>query len=1048
MIIKLRMDVVMYRMRIAIFLSFACLISLFPQTTYYVSSSQGNDSNSGTSENSPWKTIGKLNSRSFNPGDNILFKRGDQWAGSELIIKNSGTSENRIIFSAYGNGKKPILTLKAEINKTWNQYNSEVWYITTPIQAIPIERMWFNDLEKEQAKSLTGDNWDGTFGICPEHPFYHNTSEGRLYVYSIMNPSTYYSTIEYQGGLLDEQIVEHTVQLVDADYVTLDGLDIQGGGYGALGLAGSDYSLIKNCNIGKYSSRAGIFANSSRISKLANDQTSDHGEISNCIIDSDWNYTLKFYTSLTPYGILIGFGASNWRINGNYIKDWWFGIYSGGAIGQVSLYHKIFSNEIESPNFSYGKGIQVYTWNDPETGVYVWSEIYNNYIHNIRGAGIALGSSGNKVYFNIIDSVTVSACPEKGDQDNTGMGIEIQHEDYNVTMDDNYIFNNTFYQLNRSALNWSYPFSFNNLFLNMQMVNPLNFVAISQSSALRDIKNNLFFKTGSSVSSYFVYLFDPSKGYTINGLNALGGTVSGNIYPEGHTLLQIMNSDFTLPNSSPALNSGIDISSFVPEGFTDRNGNVVNRTKPDIGAVQHFTGDTSPPTLVSGTLLDSTKLSLTFSEPLSSLGIATLLNYSVSDGVVVYSAELNANQTTIVLTTSPHTFGQNYSCSVYNLQDQSGNFLSTSNNSITYFSIFDRPSVGYVNKLTITKVTASNMDESPEKTIDGVYYSNGGEADSRWKATPLPQWLVYDLGAVKQISITRISFYGFQQNRIYNYSISVSKDSVNWIEIVKNAASSNQEWTVNIFNPVEAKYLKLEITGNNQNDWATVWETEIWGSSSVQAPIQIKPKVFLQGAYENGQMRNNLRGSTLIPLNQPYTSAPWHYNGYESVPTIPNDVVDWVLIELRSDISSAATAKRAAFVKKDGTIVDLDGQSPVNVYGISSGSYYLVIAHRNHLKIMSADKVALAESSALYDFTISPSKSYGNDLANLGEGKYGMYSGDADANGIVNVLDYGIVGNMLFQTGYLAGDLDLNGSANVLDYGKANQNLLKVSNVP
>ena len=70
---------------------------------------------------------------------------------------------------------------------------------------------------------------------------------------------------------------------------------------------------------------------------------------------------------------------------------------------------------------------------------------------------------------------------------------------------------------------------------------------------------------------------------------------------------------------------------------------------------------------------------------------------------------------------------------------------------------------------------------------------------------------------------------------------------------------------------------------------------------------------------------------------------------------------------------------------------------------------------------------------------------FGNDLANLGDGKYGMYSGDCDGNGVVNVLDFGGVGNHLFQSGYRNGDLDLNNIINVLDYGKTNRNLFKFS---
>ena len=50
-------------------------------TNYYVSTS-GNDANNGTSISTPWKTIDKMNSMSYNPGDNILFNGGQTFSGS------------------------------------------------------------------------------------------------------------------------------------------------------------------------------------------------------------------------------------------------------------------------------------------------------------------------------------------------------------------------------------------------------------------------------------------------------------------------------------------------------------------------------------------------------------------------------------------------------------------------------------------------------------------------------------------------------------------------------------------------------------------------------------------------------------------------------------------------------------------------------------------------------------------------------------------------------------------------------------------------------
>jgi len=133
--------------------------------------------------------------------------------------------------------------------------------------------------------------------------------------------------------------------------------------------------------------------------------------------------------------------------------------------------------------------------------------------------------------------------------------------------------------------------------------------------------------------------------------------------------------------------------------------------------------------------------------------------------------------------------------------------------------------------LQVVNVIASDTTENnhgPEKTIDGLGYYDG-DPDSRWSALPTPQFLIFDIGYEKLISLTRFSFGNFQGGRIYQYSIFLSSDMVNWNEVISNASSQPQEWTENEFSPQSARYVKLLLISNNQNDWATVWEAQVWG---------------------------------------------------------------------------------------------------------------------------------------------------------------------------------------------------------------------------
>ncbi len=206
--------------------------------------------------------------------------------------------------------------------------------------------------------------------------------------------------------------------------------------------------------------------------------------------------------------------------------------------------------------------------------------------------------------------------------------------------------------------------------------------------------------------------------------------------------------------------------------------------------------------------------------------------------------------------------------------------------------------------------------------------------------------------------------------------------------------------------------------------------------------LSVNIKVFLEGPFAgNDTMTTTLYTNNLIPLNSNIAYSTSVYSYTESVvENIPNsDIVDWVLVELRTGIASGIkVAKRAAFLKSDGAIVDTDGSSPVLFTGVSAGNYYVVIRHRNHLAIMSFNAVALSGSSSLYDFTIAQAQAYGtNAMKDLGGGFFGMYTGDASADGSINATDlnsYWIPQNGTpydYQTS--KADFNLDGTTNATD---------------
>lgn len=73
--------------------------------TYYVDSSFGNDSSTGTSIFNPWQTITKINNYSFHAGDSILFKKGEVWK-EYFDFSSSGNAFYPIVIGSYGEGDR------------------------------------------------------------------------------------------------------------------------------------------------------------------------------------------------------------------------------------------------------------------------------------------------------------------------------------------------------------------------------------------------------------------------------------------------------------------------------------------------------------------------------------------------------------------------------------------------------------------------------------------------------------------------------------------------------------------------------------------------------------------------------------------------------------------------------------------------------------------------------------------------------------------------------------------------------------------------------
>lgn len=211
---------------------------------------------------------------------------------------------------------------------------------------------------------------------------------------------------------------------------------------------------------------------------------------------------------------------------------------------------------------------------------------------------------------------------------------------------------------------------------------------------------------------------------------------------------------------------------------------------------------------------------------------------------------------------------------------------------------------------------------------------------------------------------------------------------------------------------------------------------------------------LLKGSWNGSALTTALNTAGIIPLNQPYNTTPFSYTGTEAVAGIPNaNIVDWVLVELRKPSSALAEdavagtiiGRKAGFLLNTGVIVNTDGVTPISFDINKQGGAFVVVRHRNHLGVISTLTPSNAAGTFTNDFTAlaasyKPSGSPSDPVSLLAGGtKYGLWSGDANKNGVVNVLDINAIkfaiGNS--ATGYQFTDVNLTANINVLDVNAA-----------
>lgn len=331
---------------------------------YYVDATGGRDDNSGLSPLAPWKSIAKVNKTAFAPGDQILFKRGEAWREA-LKPNSSGTTNNPILFAAYGTGNPPrILGSESYAGaKFWIQETAFLWY-TADVNWIP--GMVFHSglgSKRKASKGVLAANWE----------WYHDDANKRLYYYLDQNPGNYPIEIVRRNG----------IGFTAVNNLTIRDLEIAFCQFG-IGLWGAQKWTIDNVHIHDVTD-CGIQGNNATKGITIRNSNFE---------DWDWKgYDAPFQSpeSFFGYGIQAvsqpGTSSDEWVISGNSLRT--LHMTNRGAdataidIDQQGHASLISNNNVDGNNATGGGGIMV--WRPRGTADTV---IKDNILRNVGAIGI------------------------------------------------------------------------------------------------------------------------------------------------------------------------------------------------------------------------------------------------------------------------------------------------------------------------------------------------------------------------------------------------------------------------------------------------------------------------------------------------------------------------------------------------------------------------------------------------------------------------------------------------------------------------------------
>jgi len=539
-------------------LAFLVIPTMAWPAVYYVDCNSANDNGIGTSPNTAWKTIAKVNSSEFSSDDQILFNKGCTWR-EQLTIPSSGTSGHPIVFGAYGTGANPIMK-GSDIVTGWVGAGNKYFVSATSKP----DMVYFDGVHGTPQSSEANLTADGRF--------YYDTSGRILYVYSFSPPSgrlieatnrAYGISTNGKNYITIKNFsLQHTkdwgagVLVSSSQYITVDSCDLSNNFYaGFVGSGVHGYMTVINCTI---ADNGGPGINS--FTFTGNVDIGHNLYTRNTIRDNVWR-------DIQGSGIIGGSDNTEASYNTVYKNG-------NGGVTHASLNHGIY---FAGDGTSIGQSIHHNTVYGHQKGVGLKlvgsGSMYNNLVYNNNYAGLGIGQNrANNVTVNVFYNIAYG---------NLYGFQELLGGTGTITLN---VYNNVFYRnTNNIADIWTADFDLaddvmltykNNVMGGDSDYHHNEFLAPSLTRAIIDYNLYEFGNTYYSKNNY------PGHG-TWAGWQGLGFDIHGK--KANPNFIDAAGNDFHLLSTSPAIDAGTDVGLAM-----DYDGQPI-KGLPDIGAFEYGT---------------------------------------------------------------------------------------------------------------------------------------------------------------------------------------------------------------------------------------------------------------------------------------------------------------------------------------------------------------------------------------------------------------------------------------------------------------------------